>query len=80
MGIIPGGAYRNQGYISPVVQVAAEVPQAVVDCLYDPQTSGGLLMAVPAELGATMEVALEERGVAYAIVGRLQAGSGIVIK
>ncbi len=80
MGLIPGGAYRNQDFISHLVTVMETVPRDVLDCLYDPQTSGGLLMAVPSSLGATMEVELENRGIEYAIVGKLVEGGGILVK
>ena len=49
MGIIPAGAYRNFDYVKPYVSVADGVPQAAVDLLADPQTSGGLLVALPEE-------------------------------
>lgn len=49
MGILPAGVYRNRNFAEPFVD-AGEVPLNVQDALYDPQTSGGLLIAVdPAE-------------------------------
>ena len=48
MGIIPGGAYRNMDYVKPHLRVEAGVPQWRVDLMADPQTSGGLLAALPA--------------------------------
>ena len=47
MGLIPAGAYRNRQYAEAGVRVCGTVPLAVQDLLYDPQTSGGLLMAIP---------------------------------
>ena len=49
MGLIPAGAYRNRDYAQPGVKVCAEIPLALQDIFYDPQTSGGLLIALPAE-------------------------------
>lgn len=46
MGLIPAGAYRNRDFAQAHVQVQAQVPLAMEDILYDPQTSGGLLLAV----------------------------------
>lgn len=46
MGFIPAGAYRNREYATNV-KVDEGVSRAMVDILYDPQTSGGLLMAIP---------------------------------
>lgn len=49
MGIVPSGAYNNMGYIQDDVMKDESVPESVEDCLYDPQTSGGLLVAVRAD-------------------------------
>lgn len=48
MGFIPAGAYRNRDYAEHRAKVAnPEVSLALQDIFYDPQTSGGLLIAVP---------------------------------
>ena len=47
MGLIPAGAYRNREYTSAGVKIGQNITRATEDILYDPQTSGGLLMAVP---------------------------------
>ena len=46
MGFIPAGAYRNRDYAENGVTVKNGVSRTMQDLLYDPQTSGGLLMAV----------------------------------
>ncbi len=46
MGFIPAGAYRNRDFAERDVLVKGDVTRAMQDILYDPQTSGGLLMAV----------------------------------
>ncbi len=46
MGFIPAGAYRNRQYAGCGVYADASVTRAMQDILYDPQTSGGLLIAV----------------------------------
>lgn len=48
MGILPEGMYRNRSFAEPYVDPGA-VPLEIQDLLYDPQTSGGLLMAVHPE-------------------------------
>ena len=53
-GIIPAGAYRNLEFAGPEVETAGTFPRAVLDCLYDPQTSGGLLLAIAEERGAEL--------------------------
>jgi len=47
MGLIPAGAYRNREYAQAGVAVRGEICLAMQDILYDPQTSGGLLFALP---------------------------------
>lgn len=49
MGFIPAGAYRNRAFAESSVIVCGDVSRAMQDICYDPQTSGGLLMAVAAE-------------------------------
>ena len=46
MGFLPAGAYRNRDYAQSGVTVCGDIPRTMQDLLYDPQTSGGLLMAV----------------------------------
>lgn len=48
MGFIPAGAYRNHDFDEAGVRVVGAVARALQDIFYDPQTSGGLLCAVPA--------------------------------
>ena len=49
MGLIPAGAYRNRAYAEAGVSVQGSISLALQDILYDPQTSGGLLFAIPEE-------------------------------
>ena len=55
MGLIPAGAYRNRDFAQKGVTVRGDVSRTMQDLLYDPQTSGGLLMAVdPADAEACL--------------------------
>ena len=55
MGLIPAGAYRNRDFAQKGVTVRGDVSRTMQDLLYDPQTSGGLLMAVdPADAAACL--------------------------
>ena len=46
MGLVPAGAYRNRDFAGQAAVLKGEVSRAMQDILYDPQTSGGLLIAV----------------------------------
>jgi len=73
MGIIPAGAYRNLDYVKPRLTVAESVQQARVDLISDPQTSGGLLVALPMEEAGALLAALRERDPDSAIIGAVVA-------
>lgn len=45
MGLVPAGAYKNRGYSEMKVEMS-KVEEHFIDLLYDPQTSGGLLLSV----------------------------------
>ena len=69
MGFIPAGAYRNREYAQAGVQVKGQVEQALEDLFYDPQTSGGLLAAVPEECAEECLNRLLAAGVEAARIG-----------
>ncbi len=61
-GFLPGGLKRNRDFIGDCVAFANGIPEEVKNLLYDPQTSGGLLLAVGAEDSPQLLKALRERG------------------
>lgn len=69
MGLVPAGTHRNRQFRQGMVEVDPRVPPVLVDLLFDPQTSGGLLVSLPAE-GAHR---LVERLRGAAIVGQVTA-------
>ena len=69
MGIIPAGAYRNRDYVMPRLSVGENVPQARLDLISDPQTSGGLLIALPMEEAGALVDALRADCPDSAIIG-----------
>lgn len=60
MGLIPAGAYRNREYAEKGVKVVGDISLAMQDLLYDPQTSGGLLFALPESAAAECLAELKE--------------------
>jgi selenide,water dikinase len=58
-GAIPGGLHNNREFVRCAVEAPAGIPREVEDLLYDPQTSGGLLIAMPENDAAEFERSLE---------------------
>ena len=82
MGLVPAGAYRNRTYAEEGVSLKNEISVAMQDILYDPQTSGGLLFALPREAASAC---LEEMRTAIpqaAIIGyvTLPEDSSIILE
>lgn len=70
MGFIPAGAYRNRNYAEAGVYVKRkDITLALQDLFYDPQTSGGLLIALPEKKAQGCLQELKDRGIFAAIVG-----------
>jgi selenide,water dikinase len=69
-GVYPGGLKSNREYLENRV-TADGVGQDELLPLYDPQTSGGLLVALPEERAPALVRALEERGTLAAVVGEV---------
>jgi selenide,water dikinase len=69
MGLIPAGAYRNREYAQAGVALRGKVSLAMEDIFYDPQTSGGLLFAIPAEEAEVCLAQLKQTIPNAAIIG-----------
>jgi selenide,water dikinase len=63
--------------MGPLIAIDPDVPPELECLAYDPQTSGGLLAAVPGRGREDIDRALREGGVEPAWIGRVEAGSGI---
>jgi len=75
-GVETGGAAHNRRFVLPALTVAADVTAELVTLAHDPQTSGGLLAAVPADRLAAVEAGLAAAGVQTRRVGRVEAADG----
>lgn len=77
MGIIPAGMYRNRDYLADdVIDLSKNTRREVIDCLYDPQTSGGLLIAVKEDQLDRLQYQLGERGLENAVIGQFKKKTG----
>jgi selenide, water dikinase len=77
-GCYPGGLKNNREYLGGGVRADGPTDEDMLP-LYDPQTSGGLLVAVPGDKSGEFVRALEERGVTGAIVGEVVEERGILV-
>jgi selenide, water dikinase len=77
-GCYPGGLINNREYLGARVGMN-DVDAKDLLPLFDPQTSGGLLVAVPQERSVEFVRSLEKHGAAAAVVGEVIEGSGIRI-
>jgi selenide,water dikinase len=77
-GVYPGGLEKNREYLEGRV-MADGVDQDDLLPLYDPQTSGGLLVAVPEARVSALVGALEKRDVTGAIIGEVVERAGVLV-
>ena len=80
MGIIPAGAYRNREYTEKdVSEFLSKDPvkdaelRALIDCLYDPQSSGGLLISVDEKDIKSLQERLGEKGCRTEVIGQFKS-------
>ena len=67
MGLIPAGAYKNREFRESMIEFAPTVPRSRQDVLFDPQTSGGLLISVDGHQADNLVAALKAAGVPVAV-------------
>ena len=69
--LLTAAAQRNRNFIGDKVSFGSNISFAMEELLFDPQTSGGLLMAVHPDQAEELESRLKEKGMPAAIVGEL---------
>jgi selenide,water dikinase len=67
IGLVPGGAHRNKEFCREWVDIGKDVSPVMVDILYDPQTSGGLLISVESAKADKLLICLKGKGVESAV-------------
>lgn len=78
-GMVPGGTESNRAYYGPQVQLDHALTRVDEWLLHDPQTSGGLLLAVPAAGLDPFMAACAAAGHAAWVVGQVTAGRGVFV-
>jgi selenide,water dikinase len=83
MGLIPAGAYKNREFREQMITLAETVPRTIQDLLFDPQTSGGLLISISDVHCGDLVSALKDGSIADAaqigdIVGSQEEGISVI--
>lgn len=79
-GCFAGGAFDNKSYFEAQVKFADSIDEENQMLLFDPQTSGGLLLGVPQEKLESFLLRAEELKQPAWVIGRVEAGAGITIE
>jgi selenide, water dikinase len=79
-GFLAGGLKSNRDFVEPCVGFAANIPEEIRALLFDPQTSGGLLIAVASGDAAALSAAIQQRHIAATKIGEVTAkGSPLIL-
>jgi selenide,water dikinase len=74
MGVVPGGLHRNRDFRKSIMDINPDCPDWMVDIFFDPQTAGGLLIAVSGNHVEKLIRKMHDRGVAEAaVIGEIAA-------
>jgi len=77
--LFPGGACRNQEHYASQVRFAPDTPEEMQMLLYTPETSGGLLIAVPSEKLGELTAIFSAEGQEHWTIGEVVEGEGIEV-
>jgi selenide,water dikinase len=78
-GIETGGAAYNRRFAAGRVRID-DVAAALVALAFDPQTSGGMLAAIPERRFRSVTTAFDDAGIEWAHIGAVERGEGIVLR
>jgi selenide,water dikinase len=74
IGLVPAGAYKNREFRECMVDFAPSVDRLIQDILFDPQTSGGLLIGVQRDRAGDLVAELKDKGIdEAAVIGEVVA-------
>lgn len=72
MGLLPAGAFKNKAFREPMVEFSSSVNPLIRDLLFDPQTSGGLLICIDRDDADKLVDELNQKGInESAVIGEV---------
>ncbi len=78
MGIMPAGLHNNRSFLEGKVHLSGKLQQVLLDVLYDPETSGGLLISLSENRVDEALVLLKDKSPCASVVGRIVEGTPTV--
>jgi len=72
MGLLPGGAHKNKSFFAPHVHMAHGIDRIRIDLMFDPQTSGGLLLFMARDQAVQCADIMEKKGIQARLIGRVR--------
>ncbi len=75
MGMVPAGAHKNRKFFEELTHIDEAVDRAMVDLMFDPQTSGGLLISLNKKDAKTCVEKMETNGQNAWIIGEINSSS-----
>lgn len=75
IGLVPAGLYRNRDYVGDRCTFAENIIQIVRDMMFDPQTSGGLLVSIPEKHCAGLLEVFKNKGINASVIGEIRAST-----
>jgi selenide,water dikinase len=77
--LFPGGTCRNQEHYAPQVRFAPHIPEEIQMLLYTPETSGGLLIAVPSDKLEELTALFNAEGHEHWAIGEVMKGEEVEV-
>ncbi len=75
MGLVPAGAHKNRAFFKELTQISPSMDRALVDLMFDPQTSGGLMISLKKEEADSCVSQMEKKGINAMVIGEVSQES-----
>lgn len=75
MGLVPAGAHKNRAFFKDLTRVSPGMDRALADLMFDPQTSGGLMISLKKQEAPFCVAQMEKKGINARIIGEVSKES-----